>query len=114
LTADRSELSADGQDLAYVVVEAVDDEGRLNLNAGQQVHFTLSGPGVIAGLGNGDGQSSGSYQGETLALFHGRGLVVVRSSRTAGPIQLSATAVGLTNASTSVTSRQGSIGPELQ
>ena len=114
LTADRSELSAEGQDLAYITVEAVDAEGRLNLNADQQVRFTLSGPGVIAGLGNGDGQSSGSYQGDTLTLFHGRGLVVVRSSRTAGPIQLSATATGLSNASTSVTSRPGSSRPELQ
>jgi beta-galactosidase len=114
LTADRSGLSADGQDLAYITVEAVDTEGRLNLNADQQVRFTLSGPGAIAGLGNGDGQSSGSYQGDTLTLFHGRGMVVVRSSKTAGPMQLSATAVGLSNASTSVTSRPGSNGLELE
>lgn len=114
LTADHSELSADSQDLAYVTVEAIDAEGRLAMNADQQVHCSISGPGVIAGLGNADGQSTASYQGDALTLFHGRGLVVVRSSKIAGKIQLNATAAGLSGASISLTSRPGSSAPELQ
>jgi beta-galactosidase len=113
LAADRKDLSADGQDLAFVTVEAVDEQGRLQFNADQQVHLTLSGPAAIAGLGNGDGQSTSPYQGDTLTLFHGRALVVVRPSKTAGSIQLSATATGLSGASASLTSKSNSGVPEL-
>ena len=39
LTADRTVLGADGQDLAFVTVEAVDEKGRLQTNADQKVAF---------------------------------------------------------------------------
>ncbi len=42
LTADRTDLSADGQDLAFVTVEAVDEKGRLQMNSDQKVHFAVS------------------------------------------------------------------------
>ena len=114
LTPDRTEISADGQDLAFVTVEALDQQGRLQMNADQEVHFTIKGSGSIAGLGNGDGKSSGSYWGDTLTLFHGRALIVVRTSKTAGLIQLSATAAGLSSASVSLTSRPSSDEAELR
>ena len=52
LTPDRTLLRADGQDLSFVLVEVVDKAGRLQPNADAEVSFDLSGPGVIAGLGN--------------------------------------------------------------
>jgi beta-galactosidase len=113
LTADRKDLSADGQDLAFVTIEAVDGQGRLQFNADQQVHFTLSGPGAIAGLGNGDGQSAAPYQGDMLTLFHGRALVVVRTSRASGSIRLSAASPGLGDAFASLTSKPNAGVPEL-
>jgi len=114
LTADRTEVLADGQDLAFVTVEAVDENGQLQMNADQQVHFTMTGPGVIAGLGNGDGKSSGSYQDDTLTLFNGRALVVVRASKTAGTIQLAAESSGLRGSSISLMSQPTSNFSELQ
>ena len=56
LTADRTVVNADGEDLSFVTVEAVDAQGRLQPHADQEVQFALSGPGVIAAVGNGDGQ----------------------------------------------------------
>ena len=49
-------VQADGQDLSFVTVEALDAEGRLQSNADQEVQFAISGPGVIAAVGNGDGK----------------------------------------------------------
>jgi beta-galactosidase len=95
LTADRTTLQADGQDLSFVTVEAVDAEGRFQSNADQEVQFALSGPGVIAAVGNGDGKDAASYQSDRRKLFQGRALVIVRTSKQSGPIRLTAAAPGL-------------------
>ncbi|MDE3200450.1 MAG: DUF4982 domain-containing protein [Acidobacteriota bacterium] len=99
LTADRTTLHADGEDLSYVTVEAVDAEGRIDPNNSAEVHFTVSGPATIAAVGNGDGQSTESYRGNQRALFHGRALVILRTTTGTGAIHLEATAPGLKSAS---------------
>ncbi len=114
LTADRTALDADGQDLAFVTVEAVDEKGRLQINADRKVRFAVSGAGALAAVGNGDGKSLDPYSGETCSLFHGRALVVLRTSRTAGQIKLSANADGLSASSLVVESRPAKSKPELQ
>ena len=95
LAADRTTLRANGQDLSFITVEAVDASGQAHPNAEHQVTFSLKGPGVIAAVGNGDLMSEEPYQGNQRKLFHGKALVVVRSSRTAGALTLSASAPGL-------------------
>lgn len=97
LTPDRIVIGADGQDLSFVTVEAVDAQGRLQPHADQEVHFAIGGPGVIAAVGNGDGQDPASYQGDRRKLYQGRALVVIRSSKQPGPITVTASAQGLTN-----------------
>jgi beta-galactosidase len=49
LTADRTKIHADGEDLSFVTVEGVDAEGRLQPHADQEVQFSISGPSVIHG-----------------------------------------------------------------
>jgi beta-galactosidase len=98
LTADRSAIRSDGQDLSFVTVEALDAAGKSHPNADQQVTFALSGPGAIAGVGSGDMTSPDPYQGTGRKLFHGKALVVVRASHKAGAIILTAKAPGLKDA----------------
>jgi beta-galactosidase len=106
LTSDRTVLGADGQDLAFVTVEAVDEKGRLQTNSNQKVRFAVSGVGTLAAVGNGDGQSMDPYSGDTYRLFHGRALAVLRTSRHTGKIKLTATADSLSASSIFVESRQ--------
>ncbi len=105
LTADRTTLHANGQDLAFIVVDAVDAGGLIYPHADQQVIFRLEGPGRIAAVGNADLQSEERYQGNQRKLFHGRALVVVRSSRKAGSLTLTAEAPGLKGSSLRLTAR---------
>jgi beta-galactosidase len=105
LTPDRTTIRADGQDLSFVAVEVLDKEGRLQPNADAQIKFAVSGPGVIAGLDNGDMNNEDSYQGNQRKAYHGRALVVVRSSRDAGEIKLSAAAQNLPEASARIKTR---------
>jgi beta-galactosidase len=105
LASDRPVLNADGQDLAFVTVEAVDEQGQLVMDSHQSVHITLGGSGSIAAIGNGDGQSLAPSSGDTFALFHGRGLVVLRTGRKSGPIRMAATADGLAVSSVTLQSK---------
>ena len=114
MTADRTTLQADGQDLSFVTVEAVDAEGRLQPDADQEVQFAISGPGVIAAVGNGDGRDAEPYQGNRRKLFHGRALVVVRTSKQGGPIRLSATTEGLSETVATIQAKPSAARPELR
>ena len=114
LTSDRTVLAADGENLAFVTVEAVDENGRLQMNSEQKVQFSITGAGTIVAVGNGDGQSRDSYAGNTFNLFHGRALVVLRAARSAGRISLTATAEGLSPSSLAIETKRASVSPELQ
>ncbi len=113
LTADRSVVQADGQDLSFITVEALDSAGHLQPNADQEVQFAISGPGVIAAVGNGDGEDPASYQGDRRKLYLGRALVVVRTSKEAGSIHLTATTPGLSAGTVDIQARAADSHPEL-
>ena len=113
LTADRVTLRADGQDLSFITVEVVDKNGQPHPQAGHQVTFNLSGPGAIAAVGNADMTSEEMYQGNTRKLFRGKALVVVRTSRSAGAIRLTASAPGLKPATLAIQSRSGPAAPSV-
>jgi beta-galactosidase len=106
LTADRTTVLADGQDLSFVTVEAVDVKGRLQPNADQEIEFNITGPGVIAAVGNGDGRDAASYQGNRRKLYQGRALAVVRTSKMDGTIQLTATTSGLSETVVTIHSKK--------
>lgn len=114
LTADRNALHADGQDLAFMTVEAIDDHGNLVPTASEDVTFALSGPGTIAAVGNGDGQDDSPYMGTHRKLFHGRAQVILRTTEQSGPIILNAQAAGLSQQSATVTSKPVTTVSQLQ
>ena len=114
VTPDRTVLQADGEDLSFVTVEAVDANGRPDLHANKEVHFEISGPGVIAAVGNGDGKDPDSYHGDRRKLYQGRALVVIRTSRQSGPIKLTVKSPGLSDSSVTVNSRAAQPHAELE
>jgi|ERR1022692_251670 hypothetical protein len=65
----------------------------------QGAPFSISGPCVIAAVGNGDVQDDSSCQGDQRKLFQGRALVLVRTSRQTGPITVTARTPGLRDGS---------------
>ena len=94
VTADRSELDADGEDVAMLRVEALDREGRFVPTANQLVSFNISGPGRLIGVGNGDPNCLESDKGSKRSLFNGLAQVIVRSSRSPGIVMVEATLDG--------------------
>jgi beta-galactosidase len=104
LTVDRSTLTADAQDLAYITVEAVDKDGQIQPTANNTVKFTLTGPATLAGVDNGDLSYEKLYHADQMRLFNGRALVVLRSTRIPGIIKLLAASKDLPNGSTQLES----------
>ncbi len=105
LSADRSTIHADGQDLSFIQVEVLDKQGRLQPNADALISFTLTGPGTIAGLGNALLKSTEPFQGTTCHVYHGRALIVLRGSKTTGTLQLKADSPGLASSNAAINCR---------
>ncbi len=105
LSADRSTIHADGQDLSFIQVDVLDQQGRLQPNADALISFALTGPGAIAGLGNAWLKSTEPFQGTTCHVYHGRALVVLRGSKTTGTLHLKAEAPGLASSNVAITCR---------
>jgi beta-galactosidase len=105
LVPEQHMIKADGEDLAYVSVELRDAQGRLDPNATNLVHFTLTGPGKIVAVGSADPRSTESFQMPQRRAFGGRCLVIVQASEQAGTLRLTARAAGLKSAVTVITTK---------
>lgn len=96
LTADRTVIAADGQDISYVTVEITDFEGVINPSADHQLQFTLDGPGKIIAVDNARLNDPDPYVTNTRKTWNGRALVIIKGDRKKGVVRLKATASGLT------------------
>jgi beta-galactosidase len=90
LTADRTEIDADGEDVAMVKVEGLDKDGRLVPIAGNRIGFTISGPGRLIGVGNGDPNCQESDKAPKRSLFNGLAQVIIQSLKRPGEIRIEA------------------------
>ena len=81
LTPDRRTISADGYDLSYVTVEALDADGRVVPTATDMLHFSVDGAGELFGVDNGNAADTLSLKGADKALFSGKALAVIRSQK---------------------------------
>ena len=102
LMTDRTQLTADGEDVMMVEVDVVDAEGRVVPTADNSVAFTLSGTGRIAGVGNGDPSSHEPDQAKERSAFNGKCLVLVGAGDTPGRLTLTARSPGLQSAALGV------------
>jgi beta-galactosidase len=105
LTADRSTIRADRNDLAYITVEIVDDQGLVVPNAEIPVRFTVSGAGELAATGSGSPKDAASFQHPLRKTWRGRCLVIVRPKGNAGTVTLKTEAEGLKGATATVETR---------
>ena len=90
LTADREQIDADGEDVAVLKVEALDQQGRAVPTANNRIGFNISGDGALIGVGNGDPNCQESDKQPRRSLFNGLAQVIVQSSRRAGEIHIEA------------------------
>ena len=97
VTADRSQLDADGGDLSFLVIEAVDKAGNVVPLADNMLSVSVKGAGCLQGLGNADLKDEDSYSDNTHHLWKGRALAVVRSNGKKGSAVVRIKAEGINN-----------------
>ncbi|TXE09533.1 glycoside hydrolase family 2 protein [Gelidibacter salicanalis] len=104
LEADRTQLSADGKDLAFVTVSVVDKNGVPCPSATNQLKFKVKGAGSYKAAANGDATSLEMFHLPTMKLFSGKLVVLVQPDESPGNITLEVSGKGLKTAKINLTS----------
>lgn len=103
LAPDRDRIRADGMDLCYVTLELTDADGVVCPLAMDTVKFSVEGPAVLAGVGNGDQMGMDCFTDSTHPLFYGKAVAILRSRLgKAGTVKLTARVEGVPEASVAI------------
>ena len=102
ITPNRSSIAADGDELVYFTVEAVDRNGNPVPDAYNLVKFTVTGAGTYEAGANGDATCLLPFQNPEMKLFSGAATAIARSAKTPGTLTIKATAKGLKPATATV------------
>lgn len=105
IRVDRTEILADGTDLAFITAEVQDAEGRALPVTDNEVTFRASGAGRVIGTGNGDPTSHEPDTENVRRAFAGLCMGIVQSSRQAGEITIQIVSPGLQSASATLTAK---------
>ena len=102
-SADHKKIAADGESLSYITVDVTDADGNIVPDAENRVKFTVEGDGELVGVDNGSSPDHDSYQADNRKAFSGKVLAIVKSTKEAGTITVTASADGLDSASVKIT-----------
>jgi len=95
MEVENPDWKADGMDVQYVKVYAVDSKGRIVPTAEGEVTFDVSGAVKLIVVDNGDHMSNELFSGNQRALHNGFAMAVLRSDQVAGEVKVKASVGGL-------------------
>ncbi len=102
LVADRSAIRANRNDLSYVTVEVVDQNGSVVPTAVMPIRFTVAGAGELAATGSSAPNDASSFHVPLRKTYEGRCIAILRPTGGVGKIILKAEADGLKSATIAV------------
>ena len=94
LVADRNKISADRNDLSFVKIEVIDNNGQLVPQDSIKIFLTLSGNGELAASGNADPKDMASVNRSQINTYKGKAIAIIRPSGN-GQVKLIAESKGL-------------------
>lgn len=94
LSADPEVWHADGQDLQFVQVNAVDAKGNRVWTANEEMDFSVQGNARIVGVSNGDITTDENLAGSHIRLYNGTAQVILRAGRNPGKVLLKVSGEG--------------------
>lgn len=95
LTADRLNINANRNDLSYITVEVLDENGILISDSENKIRFEIEGNGTIAAVENGNPKDVKSFSQAECNVYKGKCIVIIRPSKVPGKINLKAISEGL-------------------
>ncbi|HEX4010279.1 MAG TPA: glycoside hydrolase family 2 TIM barrel-domain containing protein [Solirubrobacteraceae bacterium] len=102
LTGDVTRLTTGRDDLAHVLVEIVDGQGRTVPDATAPVSFAVNGAGELAGVANGNPENLDSFRQPRRYTWHGKAQAILRPGKQPGRVTLTASSPGLRPATLSL------------
>lgn len=102
LTADHTEITADGESLVYVMAEITDRKGRLVPNADALIKFDVQGAGTLLATCSADLKDESAYTDSRRKAWKGRAMAVIKAGKIKGKLQVTAHGQGLKKASVTV------------
>jgi beta-galactosidase len=118
LTADRTTINADGEDVVVLRIEALDSDGRHVPTADDLIDFNITGAGALLGVGNGDPNCHESDKEPKRSLFNGLAQLIVQSTKTPGEIVIEAAAserhVNIAPAKLTITTQRVDLRPAVE
>ena len=102
VSAERTSLAADSDDLAFVEIVLTDAAGTTVVDADRVVTVSIDGPAVLAGIGTGRARTEESFGASEVTTYDGRALAVVRPTGP-GTITVTVSADGVDTANLTVT-----------
>lgn len=88
LESDRLQLTADGNDLAYITVSLIDKNGVELPQADDEIEVAVSGAGQFRAICNGDATSLESFATPRMKLFNGKLVITIQSGKDKGNIKV--------------------------
>lgn len=105
LTADRTQLAADGKDLAYITVKVTDKNGNLCPHDRRLIKFSVKRNGSYRASVNGDPTSLDLFHLPQMHVFNGMLTTIVQAGEAAGKLTLEAKAFGIKSGKLEVTTK---------
>ena len=90
LIPDHDIIKADGEDMVFITVRILDDEGNLCPKSDNLIHFEIEGNGELVALGNGNAATTAPFQSKQRKAFSGKCMVYIKATTEPGEISLEA------------------------
>lgn len=90
LVTDRDQINADRNDLAFIKIEVIDENGQLVPQDSIQIKLTVSGQGELVASGNASSDDMESFNNQAIKTFQGKAQAVIRPYATSGEIVMRA------------------------
>ncbi|PAD28703.1 glycoside hydrolase family 2 TIM barrel-domain containing protein [Paenibacillus sp. 7523-1] len=95
VTKECESLRAGSNDLCYINIELVDENGILNTAEDRKVTISIEGPASIMGSGTGRSKTTANFFDLSHETYYGRMLTVIRGTEETGVAQLTVSSEGL-------------------
>jgi beta-galactosidase len=105
IETENPDWKADGMDLQYVKVYAIDSKGRIVPTNDGEVTFDVSGSAKLIAVDNGDHTSDELFAGNRRKLHNGFAMAILRSTQNAGEVKINVSATGLKKAEAKMVTR---------
>jgi beta-galactosidase len=102
LTADKSRITKNWDDVSYVTARVVDSDGITCPNVDKLISFNISESGIISAVDNGDNNSHEAFQASERRVFNGQCIAMIKAKTATGKITLTASSPDLTSGTVTI------------